>query len=118
MTRGLAGTLEVAGVLVIGWGLLLGLTLGATPRGIGSSLLVISYGVAVIRHDRRAVALGWGVTVLMGLARVLEGFDPVLVLVWSAFLVLSSFLYDIRERLATPTRVPPLYSDTCSVERP
>ena len=99
VTGGLATALEVAGVLVVAWGLLLVLTLGLTVTGIGSSVVFAAYGVAVIQADRRAVALGWMVTILMAVATLVDGLPPVLVLVWSGFFVLSMFLSDSRDRL-------------------
>lgn len=99
VTGGLTIALEVAGVLVVAWGMLLVLTLGLTVTGIGSSMVFAAYGVAVIQADRRAVPLGWMVTMLMAVAALLDGLPPVLVLVWSGFFVLSMFLTDTRDRL-------------------
>ena len=91
--------LEVAGVLVVAWGMLLVLTLGLTVTGIGSSVVFAAYGVAVIQADRRAVPLGWMVTILMAIATLVDGLPPVLVLVWCGFFVLSMFLSDSRHQL-------------------
>lgn len=99
VTGGLAMALEVAGIFVVAWGMLLVLTLGLTVTGIGSSVVFAAYGVAVIQADRRAVPLGWMVTILMAIATLVDGLPPVLVLVWSGFFVLSMFLSDSRHRL-------------------
>ncbi len=96
---GMATTLAVAGVLVVAWGMLLILTLGLTVTGIGSSLVFAAYGVAVIQADRRAVPLGWMVTILMAVAAFADGLAPLMVLVWCGFFVLSMFLSDTRDRL-------------------
>jgi hypothetical protein len=95
----MAIALEIAGVLVVAWGMLLVLTLGLTVTGIGASVVFASYGVAVIQADRRAVPLGWMVTILMAVAAFADGLAPVLVLVWCGFFVLSMFLSDSRDRL-------------------
>ena len=91
--------LEVAGILVVAWGILLILTLGLTVTGIGSSVVFAVYGVAVIQADRRAVPLGWMVTILMAVATCVDGLAPVMVLVWCGFFALSLFLSDSRHRL-------------------
>lgn len=96
---GLSTVLEIAGILVVAWGMLLVLTLGPTVTGIGSSLVFAAYGVAVIQADRRAVPLGWMVTILMAVATVADGLAPVLVFAWCGFFVLSMFLSDSRHRL-------------------
>lgn len=99
VTRGFATLLEIAGVLVVAWGMLLLLTFGLTVIGVGAWLLFAAYGVAVIHADRRAVILGWMVTGLMGIATIAEGLTPVLMLVWCGFFVLSTFLSDTRDQL-------------------
>ena len=96
---GLARALEIAGVLVVAWGMLLLLTLGLTPTGIASTVFFFGYGVAIIDANRRAVWFGWNATAWMGVAAFLEGFEPALVLVWSWFFALAMFLTDSRDRL-------------------
>jgi hypothetical protein len=91
--------LNVAGVLVVAWGILLILTLGLTPVGILSAIGLGLYGVAIIQGNQSAVLFGWAVALLTGVAAVVDGLPPVLVLVWSWFLVLAIFLYDHRESL-------------------
>ncbi len=95
----LSVVLGIAGVLVVAWGMLLVLTLGLTVTGIGSSIVFAAYGVAVIQADRRAVPLGWMVTILMTVAALADGLPPVLVLAWCGFFVLSMFLSDSRHLL-------------------
>ena len=99
LSSGLVATLEIAGVLVVGWGMLLFLTLGLTVTGVASTVFFSAYGVAIIRATRRAVALGWSATVFMAVAVLVGGFEPILALVWSWFFVLSMFLTDSRDRL-------------------
>lgn len=106
IARGLNAALGIAGVLVIAWGMLLLITLGLTANGIGSAVLLAAYGVAVIEADRRAVALGWTVTILMGAEVVATGLGRVPILVWSEFFVLSVFLTDVRDELRGGASVP------------
>jgi hypothetical protein len=91
--------LNVAGTLVIAWGILLILTLGLTAGGIASGLVLAPYGVAIIEGNQRAVPLGWLVALLTGVAALVDGLPPVLVLVWSGFFALAMFLSDHRDYL-------------------
>jgi hypothetical protein len=91
--------LNVAGILVIAWGILLVLTLGLTPGGIASGLVLAPYGVAIIEGNQRAVPLGWLVALLTGVAALVDGLPRVLVLVWSGFFALAMFLSDHRDYL-------------------
>lgn len=97
--RAFATFLEIAGVFVLAWGILLMLTLGLSLEGLGASMLFGAYSGLLMTADRRAVALGWAATALMIAVSISGGMGPVLVLVSAALFVLSMFITDNRDWL-------------------
>lgn len=98
---------NIASVAVLLWALLVllatlvGESRGSVAGSVGLSALFAAYGLALVKRDRRAVPMTWVLVVLFGLATMLSGLVPLMILVW---LLLLAFAFFVRRNRDEFTR--------------